>query len=60
MRRQERTCRGVNLGGWGSRPPDFRQGVVGVAMDRGRVVKYILLCTGSMVESGDFLSVKLP
>ena len=51
----------------GSRPPDFGQGVVGVAvglqrggaggsLGRGRVVKYyyILLCTGSLFESGDF------
>jgi len=46
-------------------PPDFGQGVVGVLEGlggrrslggRGRVVKYyyILLCTGSMFESGDF------
>ena len=40
--------RGVNPGG--SRPPEFAQG------GRGRVVKYyyILSCTGSMLESGDF------
>ena len=34
--------RGVNPGGWGSRPPDFGQGVVGVtgwSWGRGRVVK---------------------
>ena len=36
--------------GLGSRPPDFGQG------GRGRVIKYqyILSCTGSMFESGDF------
>jgi len=36
----------------GSRPPDFGQ-----AGGRGQVVKYlyILSCTGSMFESGDFL-----
>jgi len=52
------TTRGVNPGGWGSRHPDFGQGVVGRSGSRGgrgRVVKYyyILSCTGSMFESGD-------
>ena len=46
--------RGVNPGGLGgSQPPDFGQGGRG---DRGRVVKYyyILSCTESIFESGDF------
>jgi len=46
------------LGGWGSRTPRFwAEGVVGGRLGgRGRVVKYyyILLCTGSLFESGDF------
>jgi len=44
------------LGGLGSRPPDFGQGVVGVAGGSRRVMKYyyILSCTGSVFKSGDF------
>ena len=46
-------CRGVNPGGWGV-APDFGHG--GRSGSRGLVVKYyyILSCTGSMFESGDF------
>ena len=48
--------RGVNPGGFGGRYfPEFEQGSRGVAGGRGRVVKYynfVLLCTGSMLESG--------
>ena len=54
--------RGVNPGGvWGSQPPDFglrgRGGVAGGSLGgRGRVVKYyyILSCTKTLFESGDF------
>ena len=51
--------RGVNPGGWRSRPPDFGQRVVGVAGDRGghgRILKYYytLSCAGSMFENGCF------
>ena len=49
---------GVNPGELGGRdPPDFGQGVAGGSQGgRGRVVKYyyILSCTESMFESGDF------
>jgi len=42
---------GVSILGLGVQPPDFGQG------GRGLVVKYyILSCTGSMFESGDFSS----
>jgi len=44
------------LGVWGVATPDFGQGSGGVTRGRGRVVKYyyILSCTESMFESGDF------
>src|SRR6218665_3000417 len=35
--------KGVILGGWGSRPPDFGLGVVGVAGCRGQIEKYYFL-----------------
>ena len=43
-------------GVWRSRPPDFGQGGRGGPRGRGRVVKYyfILSCTGSMFERGDY------
>ena len=49
--------RGINPGGWvGCDPQILNRGVVGVRGGHGRVVKYyyILSCTGSMFEIGDF------
>ena len=47
---------GVNPGELGVETPRFLAGVVGSQWSRGRVAKYyyILSCTGSMFESGDF------
>jgi len=47
---------GVNPGGWGCRDPQILG--LGSREGRGWVVQhyYILLCAGSMFESGDFSS----
>src|SRR6218665_321732 len=47
---------GASILGWESRPPDFGQEGRGGRRGHGRVMKYyyMLSCTGSMFESGDF------
>jgi len=40
---------GVNPRGWGSRPPDFGMGVVGVAGGRGEVSENTIACFAQKV-----------